>query len=310
VRSEASPSAGTAAAVRAERGAVCGGRIPPALAAPLLAAVLAGSLHVAAADGVDALSAAETETLNWAFASRLGSGIYDVSGRTVQVYRIPFRFDVRSETEVGFGLAATLQVTFGFYDFRAQDVSESGLPDDLDTLGITPGFETRIPAARRWLLKPYVEAGYGYDRTGTADAWLYSAGTRSLATFDAGRFRLVLGHDLFWAHVDPEGGAGDDFAALQTAFEALRTVGRAGAHDVELGLYAVQDLSLAGSSSPFGGSGGTLEDRYEVGITVGTAEPARWHKVPLPRVGLGYRFGDDLGAARLVIGIPVASLRR
>ena len=41
-----------------------------------------------------------------------------------------------------------------------------------------------------------------------------------------------------------------------------------------------------------------------------TAEPLRWKKLSMPRLGVGYRFGADLAAWRFVLGIPVPSLKR
>ena len=40
----------------------------------------------------------------------------------------------------------------------------------------------------------------------------------------------------------------------------------------------------------------------EIGSTLGTGEPLRIAGVTLPRIGLGYRFGEDLSVFRLVIG--------
>jgi hypothetical protein len=44
--------------------------------------------------------------------------------------------------------------------------------------------------------------------------------------------------------------------------------------------------------------------QYEVGITLGTSAPRRVWGIPLPRVGVGYRFGSDLDVFRIVFGTP------
>ena len=44
--------------------------------------------------------------------------------------------------------------------------------------------------------------------------------------------------------------------------------------------------------------------QYELGITLGTSEARRIWKIPLPRVGIGYRFGSHLEAWRIVFGTP------
>jgi hypothetical protein len=46
--------------------------------------------------------------------------------------------------------------------------------------------------------------------------------------------------------------------------------------------------------------------QYEIGITRGTTETTRvWQiPLPLPRLGIGYRFGSNLDVFRIVIGTP------
>lgn len=158
--------------------------------AAVLATVLATVLAVVPAAAQPAEGPAPTTPLreselpeaNFAFAHRLGTGIYEISGRTVQVYSLPFERRLRERDDERAGLVLTLPVTLGFFDFKVQDILESGLPSDLSTLSFVPGL------------------------------------------------------------------------------------------------------------------------RWEIGITLGTAEPLRIAGVTLPRIGLGYRFGEDLSVFRLVIG--------
>jgi hypothetical protein len=44
--------------------------------------------------------------------------------------------------------------------------------------------------------------------------------------------------------------------------------------------------------------------QYEFGITFGWREPRRLWNIPLPRVGIGYRFGSSLDVVRIVFGAP------
>jgi hypothetical protein len=41
-----------------------------------------------------------------------------------------------------------------------------------------------------------------------------------------------------------------------------------------------------------------------MGVVFGTRPALRLWKVPLPRVGLSYRFAGDLSAVRIVLGAP------
>jgi hypothetical protein len=47
-----------------------------------------------------------------------------------------------------------------------------------------------------------------------------------------------------------------------------------------------------------------LRANWEVGFTLGTVEPWKVLGLRLPRLGLSYRFGDDKGAVRFIIGNP------
>ena len=230
------------------------------------------------------------------------------------LYRLPFRYAVFAEEEHSFGLQLTLQTTFGFYDFRTSDSPDTGLPDDVDTFGVQPGLELRFLPTQHWLLRPYLEAGYSDDRAGEASAWLYTAGVRSLLThdFEASRARLFFGNDVFVARADPGGGLpDDDYAMLQTSVELRTPLGPTfRGEPVDAGLYLVQDLSFDAPHFPIEGGGTGAADQYVAGITIGTEPQARWWKVPLPRLGVGYRFAGDLSAWRFVIGIAATSLGR
>ncbi len=85
------------------------------------------------------LKQAEQAKANYVFAHRLGSGIYELSGRTLQIYRLPIERKLRDPTPTRAGLTLTLPVTAGFFDFRVSDVIESGLPTSLSTLSVVPG---------------------------------------------------------------------------------------------------------------------------------------------------------------------------
>jgi hypothetical protein len=44
--------------------------------------------------------------------------------------------------------------------------------------------------------------------------------------------------------------------------------------------------------------------QYELGFTLGTTTTSRFWVFEIPRIGLGYRFGDGLQIIRLVLGMP------
>jgi hypothetical protein len=258
------------------------------------------------------LTVSEKEVVNYAFATQLGSGVYSVDGRIIQVYRIPLSYTVRAEAANRWGLRVTFPMTVGIYDFRSVDVLENGIPEHMDTASLVPGVEFRLPLLPSWLLKPYVEAGVGKDHSGAADCRIGGGGVRSIADFHPGEFDLTLGNSLVYARVDPNGAApADDLLLFETSLEAGLGLGRIRGRRTEISFYGTVDLQRDHLRYPTSGgeSPGAVE-QYEVGVTFGPREEVRLWKIPIPHFGIGWRFGEDLAAFRLVIGIPSRSLQR
>ena len=78
---------------------------------------------------------------NYAFAAYLGNGLYSTSGRSVQVYNLPLAFTLLPVEDHSFGLRVKIPVSVGLFDFKAVDIIESGLPDDVETVSVVPGLE-------------------------------------------------------------------------------------------------------------------------------------------------------------------------
>ena len=265
----------------------------------LLAATLAP-----AARAQSLLSGDEQNVVNFAFATQLGSGVYSVSGRTLQIYRLPFGHTLKSTDESSFGVELTLPVTFGFYDFELQDIEDGDIPTQVDSVSFVPGLTLVFELQPDWTLEPYFEAGIARARDVNAHANIYAVGVASLFEFGGKGFDWLLRNDLTFAGVDLRGTDGSDrFARLQTVLTARRPFGRESSVD-----YLVYALNVYYVDQPGGPVDSAVQGghsvQYEIGITLGTTEPRRiWH-MPLPRIGIGYRFGSNLDVFRIVIGTP------
>jgi hypothetical protein len=250
------------------------------------------------------LSGDEQNVVNFAFATQLGSGVYSVSGRTLQIYRLPFRYDLRSADDSGPGVVLTLPVTFGFYDFELQDVADGDIPTGVDTLSFVPGLKLVFEATPDWKLEPYVERGISRARDVDANATVYSGGLVSLYEFGGQGFGWQLRNDLTYAGVDLHGSGGSDhFARFQTVVSARRPFSPQSRLDYLL--YALNDYYVDQPDGPVDSAerrGSSMQ--YELGFTLGTSETRRIWRVPLPRIGIGFRFGSDLEAWRIVFGTP------
>ncbi len=137
------------------------------------------------------LSRDEQNVINFAFATQLGSGVYSVSGRTLQIYRLPFGHTLRSTDESSFGVELTLPVTFGFYDFELQDIEDGDIPTQVDSLSFVPGLTLVFELQPDWTLEPYFEAGIARARDVNAHANVYAVGVASLYEFGGQGLRLA-----------------------------------------------------------------------------------------------------------------------
>ena len=271
-----------------------------------LAALLLGCMG-AAAHAQSPLTRSEQAFVDFGFATQLGSGIYTMSGRTLQVYRLPFGYEFAHETDAPVRVRLTLPVTLGFLDFEPIDVVETGLPETIDAASFVPGIALAVPLSSAWTLEPFVEAGIGRDRTSDFDQSIYSVGLRSYVDFGAGATAWQVYDEL--VHVDVEQSSldrSDDFTRFRAGvtarrpFDASRRDRRA-----DYLAYAFGDFTLDEAEGTLNAeSGGGGEPQFELGVTFGATEPIRVWRIPLPRVGLGYRFGSGLSVWRLVFGGP------
>src|SRR5262245_2619090 len=203
----------------------------------------------------------EQNVVNFAFATQLGSGVYSVSGRTLQIYRLPFSHTLKSGDDSSFGVVLTLPVTFGFYDFELQDVASGDIPTDVDAVSFVPGLKFVFEAKPGWNLEPYLEAGLSRARDADADTTVYAGGVVSLYEFEGKGFGWQLRNDLVYAGVDIHGPSGSDqFTRLQTVLTARRPFNAGPSADYLL--YALNDYYLDQPNGPVNEaerSGGSMQ---------------------------------------------------
>lgn len=280
-----------------------------AFPAALLCGLLAGPLAATADAETLPLRESELPEANFAFAHRLGSGVYEISGRTVQVYSLPFEWQLREredDDERRAGLTVTLPVTLGFFDFKLEDVLESGLPSDIATLSFVPGLRWDLRVGDGWRLQPFAEAGVARDRSSDLRSRVATVGATADRHIASAQGMLRLHHAFEYAHASIDGFQGDDFALWVSGVELLRPLPtRPGRRAFDWAPYGALRWYADPPGVPLLASApsrGVTRLQGEVGVTFGSVEPLRIGGVTLPRIGLGWRFGEHLSVARLVIG--------
>ena len=253
------------------------------------------------------LTRSEQAVINFGFATQLGSGIYSVSGRTLQVYRLPFGYTFPTDDDSRVSTRLTLPVTLGFVDFKPRDVADNGLPSRIDSLSLVPGVAVDVRMREHWTLQPFIEAGVARDRSSELDQRVFAIGLRSIQDRRSGATDWQAYQELVHAAVRQKGlDRTDDFTRLRIGgtarrpFQPSRTDRRP-----DYLAYAMVDVFSDAPDTPANSSGsdeGLVQ--FEFGLTLGMTERLHLWRIPLPRIGIGYRFGEDLAVYRLVLGSP------
>ena len=250
----------------------------------------------------------DAQFADFAFASELGSGVYSIDGRTITVYTVPFGYTLRAAAPRGGrpGIRLLLPTTFGFFNFQTSDLAHFDLPSSIGALSFEPGVELDYWLNDAWHLYPYVKAGATWASSSAINALIYGTGVRSDYRFDAFSSACLWRAELMYAGVHYHGDLpNDSFTRLRNGLELRRNLpswsyrGRA----LQLGPYAVADIYFNAPEGPASGiSANTLQ--FETGVMLDIVPG--WHVfgLPLPRLGVGYRFAGVLSGWRLVLGDP------
>jgi hypothetical protein len=270
-----------------------------------LAIVRAGS--ACAATSTATPTSTDTQFANYAFASELGSGIYEISGRTIQVYQLVPYYRVREATPQGGrpGIRLIFPLTFGFFNFEPTDLVHLQLPSSVGALSLEPGVELDWWISDSWDIYPYVKAGGTFASSADVSAIIYGTGVRSDYRFDGLDAHWLYRAELAYAGVHYRGDLpNDSFTRLRDGIQMRRNLPLTW-HDraIQLGPYAYTDIYFNAPSGPASGiSARTLQ--FEVGLMFDLQPRVEIHGIPLPRIGVGYLNAGVLSGWRLVLGEP------
>jgi len=245
------------------------------------------------------------QLFNWYYAAAYGTGAYKVGEETVGVLRAPLGYRIREAGPDQWGVRLTFPVTAAFAEFDLTDF-QLGRPT-VAGLSVLPGVELEIPLAPQWLLKPFANAGGGWEFQRDGSAFIYSAGTSLLhkRPLDNG-WLTALGGKLIFAGYNA-GGEQSRLAALSGGGDIgfpldMEIAGRQALLGVQLiGTVYFNRLEflLPGSAEK------EVLTEAEIALTLGVRKPIEFLGASFDRVGLGYRKGSDgLKGIRLVGSFP------
>ena len=243
-------------------------------------------------------------SVSYVFATDLGSGIYDLDGRTLQVYRFTYAHDLREARPAAPGIRFVLPLTAGFFDFNPLDVVSEGPPTRVDSVSLVPGFEFDYLLRNDWHLIPYARAGLSIASSSVGGI-LYGAGLKLERRGDWHGWDQFLRSELSYAGVEyREDVPADQFVRLRHGVDITRGLGfKLRGREPEIGLYAIFDLVVDPPTAPVA-DGRKHPIQAEFGFTLNMRPALKIWRFDAPRIGFGLRLAGDLSSWRFVIGVP------
>ena len=166
-------------------------------------ALIAAALLASA--GMSAAQVAEEpeETINYAYSTWLGTGVYSFGERRIYVLRGNFSYSLREPGEDKWGWELLLPATVGLNEFTDLNVQVA-------TVTFIPGVEAQVPITEKWLLKPFGQMGIGKDFSGGDPSFIWGYGLKGLGNFPTKYMEYDIGAGITYANHSQSGSRGDD----------------------------------------------------------------------------------------------------
>jgi len=250
----------------------------------------------------------EGDLINWYYGAVFGTGVYKSGDRVVSVLQIPFGHELKPPTDDEWGLKLVFPVSFGFYDFKFDQVLEGDTPKGLGTLTFFPGVEAQIPVTDNWKLKPYANIGWGQDLTGGGGALIYAGGVKSLAWLPIGKSgaEISLGNQLTMSGYSPEGAANQPLSVfvagvnleIPSEYKILDRTIYVGTHLIYYFYFTRLRFPTQNDTT------NKISEQGEVAFSLSVRKAINFELFDLDRIGLGYQFGGGVQAVRLFFTLP------
>ncbi len=172
--------------------------------------------------------------------------------------------------------------------------------------GVIPGIEVLIPLGSRSMLRPYLDLGIGLTNSAIERLSVADIGIRTEFVFPWRRWELGLEPRAQVGWADASRDLVDaSYAVIGIKADARYPLGFSiGGQVPDIGAYVESGWFPNGIQfETTEGTRSTVNDSYEVGVTLGfrLLAPKIWF-IRVPRLGVGYRFGDGLTGLRIRIG--------
>lgn len=258
------------------------------------------------------VNAEEGEPVHFAYANYLGSGIYRTTGQNASLISLPFSYGLGKKDKTTYGLR--LPVSVGFFDFELADIPSFDLPDEVGTFTFTPGVSFNYQYTENWQIESYADLGYGRNLTTNKGVTIHSAGVSALYHFDLNKYDSIWANRIYYASYSGNGyEAKDSYAALQLGIDTgiplqysilgykyqPRVFATAFWYFSEVDFLSPRSRAFDEEKSI------TLTNSFEVGFTMKFAKTIGYSWAGVDRLGLSYRYSNNLSAFRLLFSLPI-----
>ena len=159
---------------------------------------------------------------------------------------------------------------------------------------------------KKFRLKPFAEIGYGHDLANSLGFGVWSVGMRTIVTWPVRTWYLSFGTKFqYLSTFTSDIAFADDYGEIRLGFDARHPLPfTIGGNQADLSGYFIRRQYVDAFIER--GTGEPLEVQYtnELGFTFGTTPKVKLWFIPLPRIGLGYRWGPNVTGIRLNFGFP------
>jgi len=138
--------------------------------------------------------------VHYIYASVLGTGFYDLSGKKIVVARLPFASKKFNAPPAGSQWRFIFPLAVGYENMGEDNDFEMWLPSELLSVSMVPGLEYFYQPRPNWLLKPFIQVGLGRDYVQHETTSIAIGGLRSIGNlYDGELWDIAVGNSLQWA---------------------------------------------------------------------------------------------------------------
>ncbi|MCL1036176.1 hypothetical protein L2750_03265 [Shewanella submarina] len=248
----------------------------------------------------------QPQSVHYAFANYLGSGIYGSTGNTAAVVNIPLSFDLSQDDTSK--LMLRLPFSVGFANYQWDQIPDLELPDTVGSMTLTPGIEYHWQATEQLKMEAYGDLGYGHNFGDHTNVGIISLGVSTLYSFGPAELSPLWVSRFYSAgYRDLESGKGDSYSALRTGVDmGLGLSFQAWDRQVDPRVFAAMHWFFNRGQLADDLAGALMHDTtLETGISLAFDRPVGIDPITLDRVGVSYSRVEGEDVWRLFFSLPI-----